>query len=284
MSLLTVPAYGQNDRPDTAASERGDNAAALLEWRAFAAQGDGDAQASLGLLYARGEGVPQDYAEAVKWFRLSAATGSAIGQNNLGHMYRNGLGVPQNYATAVLYYRLSAAQGYALAQGSLGAMYQNGDGIRRDYVEAHTWYALAAEQGHEGARRARLLLEQQMSDEQKAAALARVRDHKKRKLMARLPKQPPPADSTPPALPDGASWKIQMASLRNPTDVVTEWKRLQNVNQDLLHGLKLHVQQAELTKGIFYRLQAGPLADRATAISLCNSLKSRNQDCLIVFP
>ena len=35
-------------------------------------------------MYAKGDGVPQDYKEAVKWFRLSAEQGNAKAQSNLG--------------------------------------------------------------------------------------------------------------------------------------------------------------------------------------------------------
>jgi uncharacterized protein len=47
----------------------------------------------LGAMYANGQGVPQDYAEAVSWFRKAADQGVAAGQYNLGVMYRDGQGV-----------------------------------------------------------------------------------------------------------------------------------------------------------------------------------------------
>ena len=37
-----------------------------------------------GLMYYNGEGVPQDYQEAVSWFRLAAEQGDASAQFNLG--------------------------------------------------------------------------------------------------------------------------------------------------------------------------------------------------------
>jgi TPR repeat protein len=37
-----------------------------------AEQGDAEAQYYLGLMYDRGQGVPQDHAEAVKWLRRAA--------------------------------------------------------------------------------------------------------------------------------------------------------------------------------------------------------------------
>jgi cell division septation protein DedD len=81
-----------------------------------------------------------------------------------------------------------------------------------------------------------------------------------------------------------AAWGIQMVSLSNRKDVDAVWTRLQKANSDLLGGLKLRVQTAKLKKGVFYRVQAGPLADRAAAAALCGTLKSRKQDCLVVAP
>ena len=87
-----------------------------------------------------------------------------------------------------------------------------------------------------------------------------------------------------PAMTDSAVWRVQLISLSSLQNAEAVWTRLQQANRDLLRGLTLHVQQADLSKGTFYRVQAGPLKDQATAASLCNSLKSRNQDCLIVVP
>lgn len=39
-------------------------------------------------MYKFGEGVPQDYVEAVKWFRMAAEQGYAGAQHNLGVMYK----------------------------------------------------------------------------------------------------------------------------------------------------------------------------------------------------
>ena len=84
----------------------------------------------LGLCTIR-QGVPQDYAEAVKWYRLAAEQGDAVAQYNLGVMYDNGQGVPQDYAEAVKWYRLAAEQGYAHAQRNLGVMYDKAKAFYR---------------------------------------------------------------------------------------------------------------------------------------------------------
>ena len=65
-------------------------------------------------MYDNGQGVPQDYAEAVKWYRLAAEQGDVAAQYNLGIMYDNGDGVPQDYKEAVKWYRLAAEQGDAM--------------------------------------------------------------------------------------------------------------------------------------------------------------------------
>ena len=49
--------------------ERGDYATALREWGPLAEQGDAKASWNLGVIYSNGQGVPQDYAQAVIWYR-----------------------------------------------------------------------------------------------------------------------------------------------------------------------------------------------------------------------
>ena len=76
-----------------------------------AEQGDAEAQATLGVMYQKGEGVPQDYAEAVKWYRRSAEQGRAISLGSLGAMYYTGNGVQQDDAKAYMFFNLAAAKG-----------------------------------------------------------------------------------------------------------------------------------------------------------------------------
>ena len=62
----------------------------------------------------------------VKWCLKAAEQGEVDAQNNLGAVYENGDGVPQDYAEAVRWYREAANQGYALAQFNLGFLYYEG--------------------------------------------------------------------------------------------------------------------------------------------------------------
>ena len=127
-----------------AAYQRKDYAVALKAWRPLAAQGNARAQFNLGVMYAKGRGVPQDDKEVVRWFRLAADQGDADAQNNLGFMYDKGQGVPQDYKEAVRWFRLAADQGHAWAQYNLGVMYVKGHGVASDRVAAYALFNLSA--------------------------------------------------------------------------------------------------------------------------------------------
>ena len=61
-------------------------------------------------MYADGDGVPQDYAEALRWYGLAAEQGDANAQYGLGLMYANGWGVPKENVEAHMWFNLAAAQ------------------------------------------------------------------------------------------------------------------------------------------------------------------------------
>ena len=120
--------------------------------RQAAEQGDAEAQNKLGVMYLRGEGVPENNQEAAKWCRKAAEQGHAPAQNNLGFMYSTGEGVPQDDKEAAKWYRKAAEQGHAKAQSNLGGKYARGEGVPQDDKEAAKWYRKAAEQGHAPAQ------------------------------------------------------------------------------------------------------------------------------------
>ena len=69
-------------------------------------------------MYSRGEGVPEDDAEAVRWYRLAAEQRNALAQTNLGFMYAYGDGVPEDLVFAYMWFDLSVAQGNETARGN----------------------------------------------------------------------------------------------------------------------------------------------------------------------
>ncbi len=99
-----------------------------------------------------------------------------------------------------------------------------------------------------------------------------------------------PVNATPalesPASDLANTFRVQLAAARSEDAVKGEWDNLRRRQIDLLGELRLQVMKVDLgaTKGIFYRLRAGPLADEPTAKALCERLKQRKVGCLVVKP
>lgn len=130
-----------------AAFQHHDYATALQILRPLAEKGNADAQINLGLMYAYGAGIPQDFAQARVWYRKAADQGYAEAQIYLGGTYAGGLGVPRDDAQAVVWYQKAADQGNAEAQTYLGDAYRNGRGVpQQTYEKALIWYRKAANQ------------------------------------------------------------------------------------------------------------------------------------------
>jgi hypothetical protein len=87
-----------------------------------------------------------------------------------------------------------------------------------------------------------------------------------------------------PAAP-GDGFSVQLAAVRDETAARGEWRRLRGRHADLLGALSLKVVRADLgAKGIFYRLRAGDIADKGTAITLCQALAKKKVGCLVIPP
>ena len=114
----------------------------------------------------------EDFAETKK----KAEAGDAVAQLNLGHMYKEPNGVPRDYAEAVKWYRNAAEQGNVGAQNSLGWMYKDGLGVERDLVQAHVWWNIAAANGNEIAKIFLTNVEKEMTHEQQAEAMKLARE------------------------------------------------------------------------------------------------------------
>ena len=86
-----------------------------------AERGDAEAQFSLGFKCAGfGEGGGQDYSHAAEWYLKAADQSHPLAQFNLGVMYAKGQGVPQDDVKAGLWIAKAACQGDAGAQHSMG--------------------------------------------------------------------------------------------------------------------------------------------------------------------
>lgn len=75
---------------------------------------------------------------------------------------------------------------------------------------------------------------------------------------------------------------IQLAAVKSESEASAKWEKLRNMYPSSLSGLSLHVQKADLgSKGVFYRVQAGPLAADAAATT-CAKIKGAGGGCMVV--
>lgn len=79
-------------------------------WRR-AVHGDPSAQFTLGLAHIKGNGVPRDPQEGVKWLRRAARQGHSAAQLNLGVAFALGKGVRQGDMQAYMWFSLAAEGG-----------------------------------------------------------------------------------------------------------------------------------------------------------------------------
>lgn len=77
-------------------------------------------------------------------------------------------------------------------------------------------------------------------------------------------------------------YAVQLGSLTSRDAAEKEWARLQKIFKDQLGGLDLFVQEANLAKGTYYRVQAGRLT-KADASAICDTIKAKNPGgCIVV--
>jgi cell division septation protein DedD len=89
--------------------------------------------------------------------------------------------------------------------------------------------------------------------------------------------------ATPPAAATTGPLRIQIAATKDEASARAEFARLQKAHADLLGNLTANVVKADLgDKGTFYRIQAGPIADKAQADKLCSQLKPLGIGCIVV--
>jgi cell division septation protein DedD len=79
-----------------------------------------------------------------------------------------------------------------------------------------------------------------------------------------------------------ATYRIQLAAVRNEADARRAWGLFQNSMGDVVGGLDPIIERADTANGTFYRVQVGPFANLAAAESLCEQLKQRNASCFVI--
>lgn len=81
------------------------------------------------------------------------------------------------------------------------------------------------------------------------------------------------------------SYRIQIGSPRSEAAANAAWEKRLKQHGAILGKLSPLVKRADLGKrGVYYRVQAGPLKDRAAATKACDALKKKKVSCLVIRP
>ncbi|SNT57724.1 localization factor PodJL [Tardiphaga sp. OK246] len=174
--------------------------------RNAALKGDASAAFEIGVRYAEGKGVAQNYDEAAKWYDRAAQANVVPAMFRLGALFEKGLGAKKdldvarryyvlaadrgnakamhnlavldadggtkgaNYKSASYWFRKAADRGVADSQFNLGILYARGIGVEQNLAESFKWFSLAASQGDVDAGRKRDDIAKRLDPQSLAAA------------------------------------------------------------------------------------------------------------------
>lgn len=298
-----------------------DPVAARTWYERAAASGYAPAQYFLGQMLEEGRGVATDYPQAAAWYLRAAERGEPAAQAALGRLYEQGLGVPRNYDRAARWYQqaaqrwqeetggmlgvlprsgdhvsVSAAEaakwtehaaelGVAQAQYDLGEAYEAGRGVARDLDMAAKWYESAALRGHvparEALRRLGIDIRAQREAEVPPAQQKPMRLGPAEQDVADAPR----ADGRQSASVLQAGYRLHLASYRTIEDADEGWSRMLQQYGDLLAGLQVEISRVDLgSRGIYWRVQAGPVADPDRGRKICAEFIRRGGYCQVMAP
>lgn len=126
----------------------------------------------------------ENFPAALKELKPLAEKGDAKALYMLGIMYENGQGVKQDYEQALSLFNKSSEQGYDQAMLHLAEMYKSGRGTQVDLVQAHKWFNLAGSRGNEFARHSMETVEARLTPQQVEQAKTQAKEwlakHKKK--------------------------------------------------------------------------------------------------------
>ena len=278
---------------------QGDYTRAIAIWKPLADAGDADALFNLGQAYKLGRGVPTDINRALELYRKATEKGHAQAEDNYGLLlFQQG-----RRAEAMPYLMRSAERGEPRAQYLAGTALFNGDTVAKDWVRAYAMMNRSAASGLPQATNTLSIMDQYIPREQRieGIALAEQMDVKAQQATAAAntgkPVAQTPAAMQPPrpvapakpvaapqktaALPAPApatqgSWRVQLGAFSEAKRAEAQWKAV-SAKVPALSGYQHYTP----SDGKIVRLQAGPLASRADANTLCASIKSAGADCIV---
>ncbi len=166
-----------------------------------------------------------------------------------------------DYPAAAAEMKVLADQNDPRAQTFLGKLYADGVGVPQNWGIAVELYHRAASQGHKPA------------------------EHILKSLGAVSVSSKPPGSGQS-NFSDSLVFFVQLGAFRSPKLALQNTERLKERHPVLLEGLELRVVRADLGQelGVWYRVRAGPLPDKASANQLCVEIRRRKaaEGCYLV--
>jgi len=168
-----------------------------------------------------------------------------------------------DYAAAAAEMKSLADQNDPRAQTFLGNLYADGVGAPQNWEIAVQLYQRAAVQGHKPA------------------------EHILESLgVVSVSSNPPGSNNS--TFSVSQIFHAQLAAYRSPGRARKAIERLQEGHPELFENLELRVVRANLGEelGVWYRIRAGPLPDKASANRLCVEIRRRNAaaGCYLISP
>jgi hypothetical protein len=250
-------------------------------WHVAAAAGYPLAQFNLALAYEQGFGVPRDYDTAARWYAEAGNRGVGDAAFALSELYRTGRGVPKHDELAKLWLEVARKFGSKLA-------------VRKDFaaaaptgkpVAAKTEPAKAETPKQQAAAKPTQTAKQESSPPQPAATKPAESKPAPTQSAATKPAASNPAPAKAAADPAGR-FVLQLASLPSQPEAERAGAALKARYADLLGKLDLTIHRADLgaSKGVWYRVFAGPLAEHDDAVRLCERLRAAPHpaDCFVL--
>ena len=262
-------------------------------WRSAAAAGYPLAQFNLALAFEQGFGMPRDYDSAARWYAEAGNHGDGDAAFALSELYRTGRGVPQHDELARLWLAVARKSGSKLV-------------VREDFTAA----APTGKPGPAKAEPAKQTApaKQETPKKQEASKPAPTPPTKPAPTpsapaataptqsapAATAPAQPEPAATAPaqsataakPAADPAGRFVLQLAALPSQAEAEHAGAGLKSRYPDLLGKIALTIHRADLgaSKGVWYRVHAGPFAGHDEAVRLCERLRAAPHpaDCFVL--
>ena len=283
--LWAANAHAQTVKAGIEAWQRADYERAVANWRPLAESGDSDAAFNMGQAYRLGRGVATDLATAQMWLERAAANEHIDAQTTLGLLlFGNG-----NHPDGLKWLSKAADKGDPRAMLIYGTALFNGDGVSQDQVLGYAFVSRAAAQGLAPAKATLTDMDQIMplAQRKKGLAIAMQKAKTQQKTKAKTKTQvalnaspkamtPKPRAEAAPSPARSGNWRIQLGAFSQRSSAEALFQRLST------SGLVAGRQMVLVPAGAVTRLQVGPYASKAAAVSACATLSAKGQVCFPV--